>query len=119
MQQSHSTLTVGIRPGAFRTARRKAPCIGLIINALDRAIDPTKAQRLFYRLLVTNARFSRGLLVIDQPDFLVVAMVLCQPFAPLISSRDKQGLTDFHACLFPYYFEIATLLYFSTLCGSK
>src|SRR2546425_11934004 len=76
-QQARNTLSVGIRPGAFGTTRCKAPCIGILVDAPGLAVNPSKAQRLFYRLLVGNACFSRSLLVVDQPDFLVVAMVFC------------------------------------------
>src|SRR5260370_40023508 len=42
--------------------------------------------------------------------------MLCKQFTPLVSSSDKQCLTNFHPCQAPYnYFEIATLLCFSTL----
>ena len=84
----------------FSAARRKTSCIGLHIDALDRSINPAKAQRLFYRLLVTNTRFPGSLLVIDQPYFLIFAMVLCQPFAPLLPSSDKQ---EFHQL--PLYYS--------------
>src|SRR5437764_3013475 len=94
------TLTVRIRPGAFRAPWSKTSRIRLQVDTLDHPINPAKAQRLFYGLLVTNTRLPGRLLVIDQPDFLVLAMMLCQPFAPLIPSSDKQSLTNFHVLLF-------------------
>src|SRR5258708_35381157 len=99
MQQAGNALAIGIRPGAFRATRCKAPGVGFLVAALVDAIDPTEAQGLFNRLLIGNARFSSGLLVIDQPDFLVIAMMWCQPHAPFLSRPGELGFTDFHAYL--------------------
>src|SRR2546423_6431604 len=84
LQQSSHPGTIGSRPGTPGTPGSKAPRVSLLVNSLIRPIDPAKAKSLLHRLLIRDARLSRAFLVVNEPDFLAIGMVLGQPSAPLL-----------------------------------
>jgi len=55
------------------------------VDALDFSVDPAKAERFFYRILVSDAGPPRFLLVVKEPDFVALAGILAQPDAPAAS----------------------------------
>src|SRR5437868_7942995 len=95
-QQARNSHAIGLRPGTFSAARRKPAGISIAIDALNRAVNPTKAKRLLNRLLVRDASFPRRFLIVNQPDLLFLLVVLRQPHPPLLSARNQQRFTNIH-----------------------
>src|SRR5262249_2893781 len=93
----------------------------LIIYPFDEAIDPSKTQSLFNRVVIWNARPFAGLLIIDEPDFGLCLVVLFQPGSPLLAIGSIERFGYLHVlilCNSPVYaqsFESA----FRLLLGSS
>ena len=60
----------------------------VLVDSLDRAVDPTEAERFLHGIIVGDARFAGVLLVVDEPDFCLGLVVFLQPGAPLLASGD-------------------------------
>src|SRR5215469_2016518 len=97
LQQPRNAGAIGSRPGTPGTARSETSRVCLLVDSLDRAIDPAKTQRLLHRIIVGDAGLSGGFFVVDQPDFLAIPVVLSQPIAPFLTRPGEQCFANFHA----------------------
>jgi hypothetical protein len=86
------TLPVDGRPSAVRSTRRELERIAPVVQALDQAVHPTKAQRLVYRVLVSDRRDPGVLFVENEPDLGLRVMVPGEPLPPLVGGRWRKRL---------------------------
>src|SRR5579864_7531748 len=91
--QSFGALDIRLVPGAARPARREPLGKARLVDFLDLAVDPSKAQRLFDRLFVGNSWLAGFVLVVNEPDFIALVMILPEPSAPL---APVFGVNGFH-----------------------
>jgi hypothetical protein len=66
--------------------------VALLVDAFVDAVDPAEAQRFVYRLLVTDARLPRGLLVEADEQFALARVVRREPTAELRRGLELHGL---------------------------
>src|SRR5579859_3515114 len=99
LQQPDNTCPVGSRPRTLNSPRRKTPRVSLLVNPLDRPVNPPKTKRLLHRLLVSNTPLPGALFIVNQPDLLALSIVLLQPLAPLLLSRYQKSFANLHPFL--------------------
>src|SRR5438034_6552072 len=90
---------VRVRPVAVRPAWREAGRVALVVDRFVLALDPAIGEPFLDRFFVTDARLAGGLLVIDQPDFPGVGVMLGEPASPLEAITDGERLADVHSGL--------------------
>lgn len=64
--------------------------VSLLIQILGDAVDPSKAEGLFDRVIVRNTGLFGLPPVVNQPDFIRTAVMLCQPLSPIVSIGNIQ-----------------------------
>ena len=70
--------------------------VSLLIQILGDAVDPSKAECFFDRVIVRNTGLSGLAPVVNQPDFCRAAVMLCQPLSPIVSIGYIQRLGYIH-----------------------
>src|SRR5205085_7009878 len=86
--------SVDIGPFAGWLSRRELTCVAVVIETLDKAIDPSEAQRLVERVLIGDRFHSRMILEKDKPDAAARSMILFEPPPPILAAPDL-SIRDF------------------------
>jgi hypothetical protein len=79
----HTGLLVQLRPSTTRLSRSNFSRIAFVIELLYNAVYPTKAQSLLNRCIIFECRPASVLLVENQPDSGILAMIMIKPISPL------------------------------------
>ncbi|PYS52485.1 MAG: hypothetical protein DMG13_16155 [Acidobacteria bacterium] len=87
---------VGLRPVLVVDARSEQACVPLVIDSLDEAIDPSKAQSFFDGIFIGYARLPYVLSEVDEPDFVLDLVILCEPRPPLLTIGSQYCFGHFH-----------------------
>src|SRR5512136_1296454 len=97
VNQLHCRGFVLARPYASPSARCVSQHKPLSIEASQFAINPPEADCFLHSLFMPDSNSSRALLVVDQPDFVLSAVIFHQPFSPLTPALEAGRVLDIHA----------------------
>src|ERR1035441_1838877 len=89
------TIAVHGGPFAVRLARRELAGIALIIEALDKTVNPSEAQSFINGILIGDTCATRVAFVEDQPHFGFRSVMFGKPRPPLLQRCGIESLRSF------------------------
>lgn len=84
----------GVR--ALKLTRREPLCHPVLIQRLEGAVNPAKAQGFLNSVVVFDARLTGPFFGVDQPDLFLSLVMLAQPLTPVLAMSYVESFGYFH-----------------------